>query len=247
MNYDNILKLANDYKRTCVASLLKIAVIKKLPNGKYRVLSHKGKNLGTYTTETSAKKRLKQIEFFKHLDSNNVQDENNPVIDLTDVKELSYSAFLRKLRQNAPKDCVKEFLILYNNEFNRSIKNELQKPEIVALQNSLVEFNKKHKIKLNKDIVKNAAVTELGDPRLVGKYLSDIIKFTLTRISPEKRPHSLQNLKNKIYNLNQSEISYKKLPPSSAIGQSITFIKHVLFGHDLAYVKAVIANIVNNL
>jgi len=248
MSYDNILKLADDYKRNCLISLIKVAVIKKLPNGKYRVMSHKGKNLGTYTSEVSAKKRLKQIEFFKHMeDSNNIQDESIPVIDLTDIEELSYSSLLRKLREKAPKECVKEFLKLYQNQFNRAIKNKLQKPEAIAMQNALIQFNKQHKIKLNMNIVKNAAVTELGDPRLVGKYLSDIIKFTLTRISPERRAQSLEGLKNKIYNLNASEITSKNLPPSSAIGQSITFVKHVLFGHNAKYVRDVINNIVRNL
>jgi len=32
----------------------------------YKVLSKKGKNLGTATSEEAAKKRLQQIEFFKH-------------------------------------------------------------------------------------------------------------------------------------------------------------------------------------
>ncbi len=41
-------------------------MIKKI-NGNYRVVSKSGKNLGTYKTEKEAKKRLKQVEFFKHL------------------------------------------------------------------------------------------------------------------------------------------------------------------------------------
>lgn len=40
-------------------------VIKKVGD-KWQVQSHKGKNLGTYDTEEEAKKRLKQVEFFKH-------------------------------------------------------------------------------------------------------------------------------------------------------------------------------------
>jgi hypothetical protein len=32
----------------------------------YKVLSKKGKNLGTSSSKASAEKRLKQIEFFKH-------------------------------------------------------------------------------------------------------------------------------------------------------------------------------------
>lgn len=40
-------------------------MIKKLKQG-YQVQSEKGRNMGTYKTEEEAKKRLKQVEYFKH-------------------------------------------------------------------------------------------------------------------------------------------------------------------------------------
>ena len=40
----------------------------KKENGKYKVVSKSGKNLGSgYTSEEKAKKRLQQVEFFKRL------------------------------------------------------------------------------------------------------------------------------------------------------------------------------------
>jgi len=39
-------------------------MIKKVKEG-YRVVSEKGRNMGTYKTLAEAKKRLQQIEFFK--------------------------------------------------------------------------------------------------------------------------------------------------------------------------------------
>jgi hypothetical protein len=48
----------------------KLAYIKKLPNGKYRVYSEKGKNMGTFSTEEEAKKRLQDIHFFKSRKAN---------------------------------------------------------------------------------------------------------------------------------------------------------------------------------
>jgi hypothetical protein len=43
-----------------------LAMIKKVKGG-YRVLSEKGKNMGgPYKTLEEAKKRLRQVEFFKH-------------------------------------------------------------------------------------------------------------------------------------------------------------------------------------
>ena len=41
-------------------------MIRKVKAG-YRVVSEKGRNMGTYRTKEEAKKRLQQIEFFKHL------------------------------------------------------------------------------------------------------------------------------------------------------------------------------------
>ena len=40
-------------------------MIKKVKEG-YRVESEKGRNMGTYRTMEEAKRRLRQIEFFKH-------------------------------------------------------------------------------------------------------------------------------------------------------------------------------------
>jgi hypothetical protein len=40
-------------------------MIKKI-KGEFQVQSEKGRNMGTYKTEGEAKKRLRQIEYFKH-------------------------------------------------------------------------------------------------------------------------------------------------------------------------------------
>lgn len=39
--------------------------IKKTKEG-YRLVSKKGKNLGTYDTKTGAEKRERQVQYFKH-------------------------------------------------------------------------------------------------------------------------------------------------------------------------------------
>lgn len=36
-------------------------------NNKYKVVSKTGKNLGTYRTKKEALKRLRQVEYFKHV------------------------------------------------------------------------------------------------------------------------------------------------------------------------------------
>lgn len=40
-------------------------MIRKVGN-RYRVVSRTGKNLGTFSSLTKAKKRLAQVEYFKH-------------------------------------------------------------------------------------------------------------------------------------------------------------------------------------
>jgi hypothetical protein len=243
---DDILLRTEAYEIGCQEGLVKLARVRKLPNGKYRVLSEKGKNLGTSDSKAGAEKRLKQVEFFKHRDQSHADDEKE-VIDLMDADEFAYSAIMRKMRQKASKEQVRLFLKLYKECFDKAVKKKLQKPEKVALQNSLIKFNKVHPIKVKKKLVKQAAVSELGDPVLVGKYLADIVKFTLNRIDPAKRQAAVDNLRSKFYSFNADEIASKTMPATSAIGQSITFVKHVLFNHDAQYVREVLNNLVRNL
>lgn len=244
---DDVLKLADYYYNRCLNEpLVKTARIRRLPNGKYRVLSRDGKNLGTYNSSKGAKKRLKQVEFFKHFDHSNA-DDTSVLIDLSKVEEFTYSAMMRQLRQNASKEQVMCFLKLFKLNFDKAVKQKMQKPEKIALQNALVKFNKLHKVKIDKKIVKNAATTELGDPAQVGQYLANIVRFTLMRISPEKRQKAIESIRNKLYYLNESEIAMKKMPASSAMGQCITFVKHVLFNQDAQYIREVLNNLVRNL
>lgn len=244
-NTDQLLQLATSYETSCLQGLVKIARIRKLPGGKYRVLSEKGKNLGTSNTKSEAVKRLRQVEYFKHHDDNDAEEEK--IIDLTKATDFSYSAIMREMRKNAPKEQVRLFLEMFKKEFDKAVKAKIQKPEKVALQNSLVKFNKKHKVKCKKKLVKNAAVSELGDANMVGKYLADIVKFIVSRIPLEKRQKSLDSLRKKFYTFNADEIALKDLPPTSGIGQSITFVKHVLFNQNPHYIRAVLNSLVGNL
>lgn len=244
---NHILQLANSFEKDCLQGLNKLAFIRKLPSGKYRVLSENGKNLGTYDSRSAAEKRLKQVEYFKHVDKDDANAADDKAIDLTNIDDFSFSATMRKMRQNASKEQVRQFLGLFKKCFDKAVKEKLQNPEKVALQNSLVKFNKIHKIKLDKDLVKNAAISELGDPSLVGKYLADIVKFTLHRIEPEKREHAKESLRKKFYAFNADELAQKEMPTTSAIGQSITFVKHVLFNHSPYYIREVLNHLVRNL
>lgn len=224
-----LLQLATDYETSCLQGLNKVA--------------RKGKTEEEPASEEPKDKsieRLKKIKDYK-------EDTDANTIDLTGATDFSYSAIMREMRQNASEEQVRLFLTLFKKEFDKAVKTKLQKPEKVALQNSLVRFDKKHKVKCKKKLVKNAAVSELGDPVMVGKYLADIVKFMVARIPLEKRQGAIDSLRKKFYTFNANEISEKDLPPTSGIGQSITFVKHVLFNQNPFYIREVLNNIVSNL
>lgn len=248
---DRILKLADTYYQACQDALVKVAIVKKMPNGKWQVQSMKGKSLGTYDTKEEAVKRLRQVEYYKHHKSKNKADDtsadDSKVIDLRDADDFSYSAIMRLMRQQADKEQVKLFLAMFKKEFDLAVKKKLQKPERIALQNSLIKFNRHHPIKLKKKLVKSAALATLGDPAQVGKYLADIVRFTITNLPPERRNKALNTLRQKFYTMNAAAIAQKELPPTSSIGQSITFVKQVLFNHDQGYIRQVLDNVARNL
>lgn len=54
---------------SCIARpyTLPYSVIRKVKGG-YRLVSHTGKNLGTFKTKAAAEKRERQVQFFKHRD-----------------------------------------------------------------------------------------------------------------------------------------------------------------------------------
>ena len=238
-----LLEATNNYYKGC---LLKISKIVKLPNGKFRVLSQKGKNLGTYHSKKSAEKRLKQVEFFKHLDSLDAND-NKPKLDLSKLEELSLSSMLRELNKQKDKKAFKLFLKVFKLNFDKAIKNKVKFPERIALDMAFVQLNKLYDVKISNKIVKVASIASLGDPVAVAKYLSDIIKFITSKISSAKRQGVLNKLKSKFYYLNEHEISSKKMPASASIGQSITFVKTVLFQQQASYVRQVLNNLVRFL
>jgi hypothetical protein len=248
-NTDNLLKLAITYENKCLQGLAKIAKVRKLPDGRYRVLSQKGKDLGTYKSQRAAEKRLRQVEFFKHLDKSKADDQGNPMkpIDLTGADEFSYSALMRKLRQEASPEQVIDFLKLFKVQFDRAVKQKINKPERIALQNAIIKFHKVHPVKLDKKMVKCAAVAELGNSDSVGKYLSDIVKFILNRLPIDKRPHAAQILKQKFGVMSENEIAGKNMPDAAIYGQAITFVKHVLFNQDANYVRQVLNSLSRNL
>lgn len=92
-----------------------------------------------------------------------------------------------------------------------------------------------------------ASTIDLGNPENAGKGIADIVKFLLKRIDVGNRQKSIFNLRNKIWNLDEYEISSKKTPASASLGQSLTFIKTLLNGHSAGYIRSVLSAIVRNM
>lgn len=231
--------------------LLKYSYIKKLPNGQYRVLSQKGRNLGTFLTRELAVKRLTQIESFKFRWKFRFHKKkaSEDIIDLTNLGGFSYSAILRKLRKNNDAVTVQEFQKIFKQIFDSCVYDENFNDEEIksCLIKALKLFGCNFKIKIDKDFIKSAAVIQTGDPDQAGKYLSDLVKFLTSRISIEKRQTALQHLAQKILLLNEHEIASKNMPVSASLGQAITLIKNILTDHDAGYIRQVLNNLAKYL
>lgn len=120
--------------------MLKIAYIKEIFKGKWRVLSKKGRNLGTYNSKEQAEKRLKQVEFFKHWPFHPIRKKkavfdlyNKIVLGEGSVEATStFSAEMRELRKNNPEK-VMDFLKQFNNSFQNALQENIENPEQAAL------------------------------------------------------------------------------------------------------------------
>lgn len=157
-------------------------------------------------------------------------------------EEVTYSSLMREIARRHPPDVLREFRKIFKDTFDQAILENKQDAEELALTAGLEFLNG-----LDHNIEKAASAIEMGDPVYAGKYIAEIIKFLLRRISPARRAKSLSGLRRKIHMLNEVDIAQKKMPASSALGQAISLTKNLLMMHSPDYVRAVINSIVRNL
>jgi hypothetical protein len=100
--------------------ITKTAYIRKLPSGKWRVFSGKGKNLGTFDSHQGAKKHLREVEYFKHKDDNKSDDE-------------TYSSILRQLNKDEDQEAIESFLSAYKEAFDNFVIMNEEDPAEKAL------------------------------------------------------------------------------------------------------------------
>lgn len=224
---------AEEFSNSCGEGVLvKTAVIKKLPNGQWTVMSLKGKPLGKFKTKQEAVKRLRQIEYFKNHKKKKASKDN------------SYSSVMRELRKSYDEDTINKFQHHFKTLFDQALLSGSSGPEDEVLEDAMRCITAEDDMRAMK---KMASAIDLGNPEYAGKYLSDVLKFVMRRISQEKRVKSLENLRKKIYYLNEYEMASKRVPASSAIGQSITLLKHILLEHDPKYIRTVLNSVVKHI
>lgn len=122
-------------------------MIRKLENGQYRVLSQKGKNLGTYKSKEEAEKRLKQVEFFKFLQSHRFKRKKKKAeidqlylkVSLGELTDPTYAEVMRKINKSHP-DKLERFMKLYKEAFDAALEEGLENKESVALLEALAKL-----------------------------------------------------------------------------------------------------------
>jgi hypothetical protein len=236
MTNPSIAKLASyarDFDLACDALPIKIAVIVKLPSGRWGVRSEKGKNLGEYDTKELAVKRLKQVEWFKF---------HKPKHKKKASKEESYSSVMRDLNKADDKDAMKRFQTAFKEAFDDALLDGGEHPEEEALEKAFEAIDGGQEA-----LEKAASAINLGDPDTAGQYLAQLLKFVLRRISPERRGKSIENLKRKVYYINEYDLAAKRSPASASIGNSITLLKTLLLEHKPEYIRATLNSVVKYL
>ena len=99
---------------------------------------------------------------------------------------------------------------------------------------------------MSNNIDKNAQLLE-HNAIYVAEQLHNIIKVMISRMSPEARARSYQNVAGKVEEFNVMEIAGKRSPGGAAIGVSLSLIKNVLNGKDPYFINVVLSELTRRL
>lgn len=116
-------------------NLSKFSYIKNIGNGKWRVFSEDGKNMGTFTSKEKAIKRLKQIEYFKH------KKANLNVLDLSCINNLTFSSVMREINKKYSTEILDNFINNFKKNFDKLFCENEKNPEEKALIMSLLKLH----------------------------------------------------------------------------------------------------------
>lgn len=131
--------------------MIKTAFIRKIDKNTWRVYSEKGRNLGTYHSLKAAKKRLKDVEFFKRKEKLLKKNNDRTVFyktilakeDKHHQHENTYSSFLRHINKHHPNK-MQEIMSRFKKIFDKALLDEtpiddLENTCLLELQASLKE------------------------------------------------------------------------------------------------------------
>ena len=85
------------------------------------------------------------------------------------------------------------------------------------------------------------------NPVYVAEQLHRMIQVMISRMSPESRMKSYQNVSSRLEDFNVVEISSKKAPGGAAIGVSLGLVKNVLNGRDPYFINTVLKELMIRL
>jgi hypothetical protein len=116
--------------------LLKEAYIRKLPTGKYRVYSEKGKNMGTFDNHEQAAKHLRKVAM--------ISETAVAMISTAASKDkATYSGIIRKLRKEGDDEKLMTFLQIFKEAFDQLVLAGDEAPADKALPITLFLLSRK--------------------------------------------------------------------------------------------------------
>ena len=236
---DNLDSLYEQMKKEVKkADFDKLSYIRQIGKNKYRVYSEKGKNMGTYPSRDGAKKRLRQIEYFKHnkADDGKVSKE----VDLSGADEMTYSAIMREAKKKQYFGFLSDFADAYKAILDKLYVKDGNPDD--AISHTMNILKKKYKI----ITVKKEATVEVSYQEL-GRAIANVILFLASRIKPENRTGIVAKMVRRIYYINDAELASKHTPPGAVFGQAITLIKTVLRDRDPGFIRLVINEVIKYL
>ena len=99
---------------------------------------------------------------------------------------------------------------------------------------------------MSNNIKKESQLLE-QNPVYVAEQLYNMIKVMISRMPPDARTRSYQNVSSKLDDFNVVEIASKKAPGGAAIGVSLGLIKNVLNGRDPYFINTVLKELMIRL
>lgn len=143
--------------------MIKIAYIKKINKETWRVYSQKGKNLGTFKSLKEAKKRLKDVEFFKEKSKKSTKSTKNARTKFYEMlisakkhhhkhdhhdENKTYSAYLRNVNKKSPEK-MQEVMSKFKKIFDQALMENTPLDEIESV--CLLELTAKEKSKADNE------------------------------------------------------------------------------------------------